>query len=122
MFKQTLASKNCLSQFRALFNFWESAFSCSYSIQLENLLTIGLEYFVLILLSQEVLHTVFFYIAQSQITTVLVMAAQGQARNSTLQSLITSYLSLQEKLYRFLLTTFTGWVLFQVIGTAGDAG
>ncbi|CAL6012355.1 Hypothetical_protein [Hexamita inflata] len=44
-------------------NFGKFAFSCSYSFQLENLLTIGLE----ILLSQEVLHIVFLYIVQSKI-------------------------------------------------------
>ncbi|CAL5990641.1 Hypothetical_protein [Hexamita inflata] len=36
-----------------------------------------------------------------QYQDVLSMAAQGQARNSTLQCLITSQLSLQEKLQRY---------------------
>ncbi|CAL6016427.1 Hypothetical_protein [Hexamita inflata] len=57
-----------------------------------------------------------FTLFRAKQVTVLSVAVQGQARNSTLLCLITSYLSLQEKLQRFLSTTFTGWVLFQVIG------
>ncbi|CAL6050994.1 Hypothetical_protein [Hexamita inflata] len=112
---QTLASKNCLNPLQILGN---------------------LLFLVLILSSSRIFsplawrysfHKKFcklcsYTLFRAKQTTVLVMAAQGQARNSILICLITSYLSLQEKLQHFLFTTFTGWVLFQVIGAAGDSG
>ncbi|CAL6033496.1 Hypothetical_protein [Hexamita inflata] len=112
---QTLASKNCLSPLQILGNL---LFLVLILSSLRIFSPLAWRYSFLKKFCTLCSYTLF----RTKQTTVLVMAAQGQARNSILQCLITSYLSLQEKLQRFLLTTYTGWVLFQVTGAAGDAG